>query len=93
MQIQNQTQQIAEEECLLPLSEGELESIAGGFIPDPPPPLPPNVHILSNKELDVIQRQAAAAASRPNPLDELEKYLQREDAHAKALSSRYGWGY
>ena len=81
MQIQNQTQQIAEEECLLPLSEDELESIAGGFILDPSPPTPSNFHILSNKELDAIERRAAAAAARPNPLDELEKRLQ----HVKML--------
>ena len=31
MKIQNQTQQIAEEEFLLPLSEDELEIIDGGF--------------------------------------------------------------
>lgn len=31
MQVQNQTQQIAEEELLLSLSEDELDSITGGF--------------------------------------------------------------
>lgn len=67
MQVQNQTQQIAEEEFLLPLSEDELASIAGGDAP--PGHFPPEPHILSNEELDAIRRRLVASPRLSNPLD------------------------
>jgi hypothetical protein len=39
-QVQNKIQRISEEECLLPLSDGELTSIVGGSSPKPPCPNP-----------------------------------------------------
>ena len=76
MQVQNQTQQISEEEFLLPLSEDKLASISGG---DPPPrPFPnPEPHILSNEELDAIKRQLVASPRLSNPLDESRARLTR----------------
>lgn len=96
MQVQNQTQQIAEAEFLLPLSEDELSSIAGGFpppMPSPPYP-PPNGHVISNAELDTIIRRIPAAPPR-NLLDEASGQLAVAHLvdNPKALSSYYGWGY
>lgn len=54
MQVQNQTQQVAEEELLLPLSDDELASIAGGA---PPPMLP----FPSKNPLDQARRRSVIA--------------------------------
>jgi hypothetical protein len=89
MQVQNQTQQIAEEEFLLPLSEDELASIAGGF--PPPMPIPPYPS-PSGQDLDAIIRRI------PPPRNLLDEAVGKlAVAHLvdnpKALSSYYGWGY
>jgi hypothetical protein len=63
-----QVQQIAEEEFLLSLSENELTSIVGGAPPPMPIPFPPR-RVLSNQELDPIERQLIAGSRRPNPLN------------------------
>lgn len=76
MQVQNQTQQISEEEFLLPLSEDELASIAGGdpprrscssLIPDPKPG---EARIVSSAEVAAYRRCVAAQPRRLNPLEQ-----------------------
>ncbi len=49
MKIQNQTQQIAEEEFLLPLSEDEMASITGGCIHPP-------VNLLNEEQRELNRR-------------------------------------
>ena len=84
MQIQNQTQQITEEEFWLPLSEEELESIAGGIGVPPPMPKPPEPTIKWVTPDDSLYN----CLVQPNR----EKTLNHLIKDPKALSSYYGWG-
>ena len=51
MQVQNQTQQVPEEELLLPLSEDDLASITGGCIKPP-------VNLLDEARRELVRRQS-----------------------------------